>query len=105
VSTPVTAALQRETQTIPVVFVGVSDPIGSGFIVNLARPGGNITGVMLYEIGIAGKWLAMLKEIAPRLARVALVAGPRTTAYGYCVRNAEAAGRDGPAAWAFGCSM
>jgi putative tryptophan/tyrosine transport system substrate-binding protein len=92
VSTPVTAALQRETQTIPVVFLGVSDPIGSGFIANLARPGGNITGVMLYEVGIAGKWLAMLKEIAPRLARVALVAGPRTTAYDYFVRNAEAAG-------------
>jgi putative ABC transport system substrate-binding protein len=91
VSTPVTAALQRETQTIPVVFVGVSDPIGSGFIANLARPGGNITGVMLYELGIAGKWLAMLKEIAPRLTRVALVAGPRTTAYDYFVRNAEAA--------------
>jgi putative tryptophan/tyrosine transport system substrate-binding protein len=92
VSTPVTAALQRETQTIPIVFVGVSDPIGSGFIANLARPGGNITGVMLYEVGIAGKWLAMLKEIEPRLARVALVAGPRTTAYDYFVRNAEAAG-------------
>jgi putative ABC transport system substrate-binding protein len=92
VSTPVIAAPQRETQTIPVVFVGVSDPIGSGFITNLARPGGNITGVMLYEVGIAGKWLAMLKEIAPRLARVALVAGPRTTAYDYFVRNAEAAG-------------
>ena len=92
VSTPVTAALQRETQTIPVVFLGVSDPIGSGFVANLARPGSNITGVMLYEVGIAGKWLAMLKEIAPRLARVALVAGPRTTAYDYFVRNAEASG-------------
>jgi putative ABC transport system substrate-binding protein len=92
VSTPVTAALRRETQTIPVVFLGVSDPIGSGFVANLARPGGNITGVMLYEVGIAGKWLAMLKEIAPHLARVALIAGPRTTAYDYFVRNAQAAG-------------
>jgi putative ABC transport system substrate-binding protein len=92
VSTPVTAALQRETNAIPIVFLGVSDPIGSGFATNLARPGSNLTGIMFYEVGIAGKWLAMLKEIEPRLARVALVAGPRTTAYDYFVRNAEAAG-------------
>jgi putative ABC transport system substrate-binding protein len=92
VSTPVTAALQRQTSTIPIVFLGVSDPIGSGFAANLARPGSNLTGIMLYEEGIAGKWLAMLKEIAPRVARVALVAGPRTTAYDYFVRNAQAAG-------------
>ena len=65
VSTPVTAALQRQTSTIPIVFLGVSDPIGSGFAANLARPGSNLTGIMLYEEGIAGKWLAMLKEIAP----------------------------------------
>jgi len=92
VSTPVTAALQRETSAIAIVFLGVSDPIGSGFAANLARPGSNLTGIMLYEQGIAGKWLAMLKEIAPRLAHVALVAGPKTTAYDYFVRNAEAAG-------------
>jgi putative ABC transport system substrate-binding protein len=85
-------ALQRQTGTIPIVFLGVSDPIGSGFVANLARPGSNLTGIMLYEAGIAGKWLAMLKEIAPRLTRVALVAGPKTTAYNYFVRNAEAAG-------------
>jgi putative ABC transport system substrate-binding protein len=84
--------LQRETNAIPIVFVGVSDPIGSGFAANLARPGSNLTGIMLFEVGIAGKWLAMLKEIAPRLTRVALVAGPKTTAYNYFVRNAEAAG-------------
>jgi putative ABC transport system substrate-binding protein len=92
VSTPVTAALQRQTSTIPIVFLGVSDPIGSGFVANLARPGSNLTGIMLYEAGIAGKWLGMLKEIAPRLTRVALVAGPKTTAYNYFVRNAEVAG-------------
>jgi putative ABC transport system substrate-binding protein len=92
VSTPVTAALQRQTSTIPIVFLGVSDPIGSGFAANLARPGSNLTGIMLYEEGIAGKWLAMLKEIGPRLARVALVAGPKTTAYDYFVRNAKSAG-------------
>ena len=55
VSTPVTAALQRETNAIPIVFLGVSDPIGSGFAANLARPGSNLTGIMLYEAGIAGK--------------------------------------------------
>jgi putative tryptophan/tyrosine transport system substrate-binding protein len=91
VSTPVAAALQRETHTIPIVFLGVSDPIGSAFVASLARPGGNLTGLMMYDIGIAGKWLGMLKEIAPRLARAALVANPRTTAYDYFVRNAEAA--------------
>ena len=78
-TTPVIAALQRETRTIPIVFVSVSDPIGSGFIASLARPGGNLTGLMLYEEGITGKWLAMLKEIAPHLARAALMANPNTT--------------------------
>jgi putative tryptophan/tyrosine transport system substrate-binding protein len=87
VSTPVTAALQRETNVIPIVFLGVSDPIGSGFAASLARPGSNLTGLMMYDVGIAGKWLAMLKEIAPRLARVALVAGPKTTAYDYFVQK------------------
>ena len=78
-STPVAAALQRESRAIPIVFVNVSDPIGAGFIASLARPGGNLTGVLHYEAGIIGKWLAMLKEIAPRLARAALVANPKTT--------------------------
>jgi putative ABC transport system substrate-binding protein len=90
-STPVTAVLQRETQTIPIVFVNVSDPIGSGFVSSLARPGGNLTGVIAYEPGITGKWLAMLKEIAPRLTRADLVANPKTTAYDYFLRNAKAA--------------
>jgi putative tryptophan/tyrosine transport system substrate-binding protein len=89
-TTPVAAALQRESRTIPIVFVNVSDPIGSGFITTLARPGGNFTGVLLYEPSIVGKWLAMLKEISPRLERVALVANPKTTAYDYFLRAAEA---------------
>ena len=89
-TTPVAAALQRESRTIPIVFVNVSDPIGSGFIASLARPGGNFTGVLLYEASIIGKWLAMLKEIAPRLERVALMANPKTTAYDYVLRAAEA---------------
>jgi putative ABC transport system substrate-binding protein len=88
-TTPATRALQKETRTIPVVFVNVSDPIGSGIVPNLARPGGNITGFMLYEEGITGKWLGMLKEIAPPLARVALVANPESTPYDYFLRSAK----------------
>jgi ABC-type uncharacterized transport system substrate-binding protein len=86
------AALQRETRAIPIVFVNVSDPIGAGFITSLARPGGNLTGVLHYEASIAGKWLAMLKEIAPRLARAALVGNPKVmlTGYDYFLRAAEA---------------
>jgi putative tryptophan/tyrosine transport system substrate-binding protein len=91
-STPVAAVLQRETRAIAIVFVNVSDPIGSGFVSSLARPGGNLTGVIAYEPGITGKWLAMLKEIAPHLTRAALVANPKTTAYDYFLRNAKAAG-------------
>ena len=79
--TPFTAALQRQTPTIPIVFVGVADPVGSGFITSLARPGGNLTGFMLYEASVAGKWLAMLKEIAPGLARAGLMYEPGVTAF------------------------
>jgi putative ABC transport system substrate-binding protein len=90
-STPIVTALQQESRTIPIVFVSVSDPIGAGFVASLARPGGNLTGLLQYEEGIAGKWLAMLKEIAPRLARAALVANPKTTAYDYFLRTAKTA--------------
>ncbi len=90
-TTAVAAALQRESRTIPIVFVHVSDPIGARLVDGLARPGGNLTGVLHYEAGIVGKWLAMLKEIAPRLARAALLANPKTTAYDYFLRSAQAA--------------
>jgi putative tryptophan/tyrosine transport system substrate-binding protein len=86
----VTAAMQRANRSIPMVFVNVSDPIGLGFIASLARPGGNITGVLHYEGTIVGKWLGMLKEIAPRLTRAALVANPKVTSYDYFLRAAEA---------------
>ena len=69
--TLVTTILQRETRAIPIVFFSVSDPIGAGFIASLARPEGNITGVLNYEAGIVGKWLGILKEIEPRLTRAA----------------------------------
>jgi putative ABC transport system substrate-binding protein len=59
-------------------------------VASLARPGGNLTGLLLYEEGIAGKWVAMLKEIAPNLKRAALLANPKTTPYEYFVRSAEA---------------
>jgi putative ABC transport system substrate-binding protein len=93
VSTPITAALQRETRTVPIVFVGVTaDPISSGFVASLARPGGNLTGVVLFEATVIGKWLAMLKEIAPSLARAALVFNPKTAPYyDYYLRAGEAA--------------
>jgi putative ABC transport system substrate-binding protein len=77
----VTAALKRETRTIPIVFVSISDPVGSGLVESLARPAGNITGFLLYEEGITGKWLAMLQEIAPSVSRVALVLNPRASTY------------------------
>ena len=68
-ATEVAATLQRESRTIPIVFNNnVADPIGAGFVASLAQPGGNLTGVLLYEAGIVGKWLALLKEIAPRLS-------------------------------------
>ena len=91
-SRPVTAALQKETRTIPIVFTYVIDPIGAGFIASLAHPGGNLTGLMAYEPSIVGKWLGMLKEIAPQTARVALLGNPKTAVYfDYLLRAAEAA--------------
>jgi putative ABC transport system substrate-binding protein len=88
-STAVAAALQRETSTTPIIFVNISDPIGSGFVSSLARPGGNLTGLLLYEASITGKWLAMLKEIAPHLTRASLIGNPKTTPYDYFLRGAQ----------------
>jgi putative tryptophan/tyrosine transport system substrate-binding protein len=90
-STPLTAALQRESRTIPIVFAVVADPLGSGFVASLPQPGGNITGVMQYEASVTGKWLAMLREIAPSLVRAAFVANPKTaTYYDFYLRAGEA---------------
>src|SRR5215468_1367322 len=79
VTTPVVRALAHETRTISIVFTGVSDPIGSGFVANLAHPGGNITGFMVNDPSLGGKWVELLKEIAPRTVRVALLFNPATT--------------------------
>ena len=65
-TTPVTAALQRETHSIPLVFVIVSDPVGSGFVKSLSRPGGNITGFINLEASLAQKWVELLKEVCRR---------------------------------------
>jgi ABC transporter substrate binding protein len=77
-STPATAALLRETRTIPIVFVGVSDPMGSHFVANIARPGGSITGFTNFAPSMIGKWLEMLKQVAPGIRRVAVIFNPNT---------------------------
>jgi len=77
-TTPAIGALARETRTIPIVFALVSDPIGSGFAASLAHPSGNITGFMGNDPAIGGKWMELLKEIAPRTTRVALLFNPPT---------------------------
>src|SRR5258706_6141492 len=79
-TTPVIGALARETKTIPIVFAGVSDPIGSGFAANIAHPGGNITGFMSNDPAgtLGGKWVELLKEIAPRTVRIGLRFNPAT---------------------------
>ena len=76
--TPVVAALQQATRTIPIVFVNANNPVGSGFVESIARPGGNITGLVSFEPAMGGKWLETLKEIAPDVARVALIYNPQT---------------------------
>src|SRR5262249_51726268 len=70
---PSVAALQQATRTIPIVFTAVADPVGAGYVDSLARPGGNATGFLVFEYSIAGKWLELLKEIAPRVTRAAVL--------------------------------
>ena len=75
-TTPTTAVLLQETRTIPIVFANVSDPIGSGFVTSLSRPAGNVTGFTTIEDSLGGKWLELLKEIAPHIKRVAFLFNP-----------------------------
>jgi putative ABC transport system substrate-binding protein len=77
-TTPVARALHDETRTIPIVFVIVSDPVGDGLVASLPRPGGNVTGFINYEASMAGKWLELLKEVAPSIRRAALIYNPET---------------------------
>jgi putative ABC transport system substrate-binding protein len=80
-STPEAAALHRETRTIPIVFVLVSDPIGEGFVAGLPRPGGNMTGFIPNEPALTGKWLELLTQIAPGVKRVAIIFNPDSSPY------------------------
>jgi putative tryptophan/tyrosine transport system substrate-binding protein len=75
-SSPAVAALRQQTRTIPIVFAAVGDPVGQGFVQSLARPGGNITGFSSADPLLYGKWLQLLKEIAPRVTRVAVILQP-----------------------------
>ena len=91
-NTPTTATLLEHTRTIPIVFATVSDPVGSGFVASLPRPGGNVTGFTNIEPTMAGKWLELLKEIAPSVARVAFLFNPATAPYAeYYLRPFQAA--------------
>jgi putative ABC transport system substrate-binding protein len=80
VSSEVVGALQQATHTVPIVFASVADPVGAGFVDSLARPGGNITGFLLFEFGLAGKWLDVLKQIAPPVTKAAVIRDPKTPA-------------------------
>lgn len=79
VATPNVVALQQATRTVPIVFVGVTDPVGAGLVESLAHPGGNTTGFSIFEYSISGKWLELLREIAPRVERVAVIRDPLLT--------------------------
>jgi ABC-type uncharacterized transport system substrate-binding protein len=80
-NTPATTAMLRQTRTIPIIFAIVTDPVGSGLVASLPRPGGNVTGFTNMEPTMAGKWLELLKEIAPRVARVAMLFNPAMATY------------------------
>jgi putative ABC transport system substrate-binding protein len=79
--TPITAALKEATSTIPIVFNLVNDPVGQGFVASLSRPGGNITGFTFIDFLMIGKWMEMIKEIAPGVRHVALIFNPDTTPF------------------------
>jgi len=80
-TTPTTAALLQQTRTIPIIFANVGDPVGSGFVVSFPQPGGNVTGYNVSEPTQAGKWVELLKEIAPRVARIAILFNPASAPY------------------------
>ena len=71
--------LPQATRTVPIVFVGLTDPVGRGFVASLARPGGNATGFIIFEFSLSGKWLGLLKQMAPRVTRVAVIRDPLAT--------------------------
>ena len=83
--TPATVALQRETRTIPIVFVGLTDPVASGIVPRLNQPGGNTTGFAAREASLGGKWLELLTEIAPGLKRAAIMFNPDLAPVSVCM--------------------
>jgi putative ABC transport system substrate-binding protein len=91
--TPATAALQRETRTIPIVFANVTDPVASGLVPRLDRPSGNITGFPTFEPTLGGKWLELLAEIAPGLKRAAIMFNPDTAPVSVYMPSVETAAR------------
>jgi putative ABC transport system substrate-binding protein len=94
-TTPATAAVQREAKDIPIVFVHVADPVGSGFVESLAHPAGNITGFVNLEATVVEKWAELLKEIAPRTMRAAMMFNPQTAPYAeYYLKPLQAASSD-----------
>src|SRR5262249_43973543 len=93
-TTPGVAALHRETKSLPIVFVVVSDPVGSGFVQSLPHPGGNITGFINIEASLGGKWAELLKEVFPEVLHAAILFNPETAPYfAYYVQPFEAAAR------------
>jgi putative ABC transport system substrate-binding protein len=90
-TTQMLAAVQAETRSIPIVFVNVSDPVGTGLVASLARPGGNITGFTNFEYATGGKWLEILREIAPTVTRVAIIANPKNPNTALYLRTIEPA--------------
>jgi putative tryptophan/tyrosine transport system substrate-binding protein len=80
-STPATAAMVQQSRTVPIIFVMVGDPVGSGFVESLSRPGGNLTGFTPIESSLGGKWMELLKEIAPTVTRAAMLFNPLTASF------------------------
>jgi putative ABC transport system substrate-binding protein len=89
--TPPTAAVQRETRTIPIVFAAVADPVASGLVARVDRPSGNVTGFANTEASLGGKWLELLSEIAPGLKRAAIILNPDTASVSALMPSVETA--------------
>ena len=89
-STPAVNAMRQQTRTIPIVFAFVTDPVSSGLVTSLGAPGANVTGFTNFEFAVGGKWLELLKEVAPQVAKVALIFNPKTTPYLGYLRSIEA---------------
>jgi putative ABC transport system substrate-binding protein len=94
------APLLQAARTVPIVFGSVADPVGAGFVDSLARPGGNATGFMQFEYSLSGKWLELLKEIAPGVTHAAVLRDPTITAGSVPAPNPRASGHEAVTSWA-----